>query len=121
MEVSRDNTATIIKNMRAEGHESRADYLELMQQRELELMAQVERLRYWLEAENESLKKTHNDNLYPQAVDVVLQENPQQSLAEHDAFLLDFVIDSIPKPVSEITGEDILEYANQLRQQAGKG
>jgi cytochrome c553 len=40
MEVSKINTETMVKNMRSEGLESRADYLELMQKRIVELEAE---------------------------------------------------------------------------------
>lgn len=38
MQVTKDNTQTIIDNMRSEGQNSRADYLELLQQQNIDLL-----------------------------------------------------------------------------------
>lgn len=45
MQVNKENTEVMVKNMRAEGHNSRADYMELMQARNAELVAELGRVK----------------------------------------------------------------------------
>lgn len=45
MKISKQNTEAVVKNMRAEGHQSRADYLEMMQNRISELEEELRQYR----------------------------------------------------------------------------
>lgn len=91
--------------------------IERLKQRELELMAQVERLHHGHKAWAKM-----SDQTYRAGMASLLEETPQQSLAEHDAeaILRAYRYAEVMYDEGVTIGESIEHYCSQLRQQGDK-
>ncbi len=84
--------------------------LRQLKQRNLELMAQVERLKWAL----------NEYGIDDEEVNVFLSETPQKSLPEHEASVMQGFIDFMDSEGPWTHREEAVEYTRQLRQQADK-